>query len=56
MTEMERQAREFLAITRTGRPTDDERLQIYMLGAMAGMKLKELGGDDTPPTPKEGVA
>lgn len=56
MTEMEKQARDFMAIVRTGKPDDDERLQIYMLAFMAGMKFKKLNdaGGDTPP--EEGAA
>ena len=57
MTKMEEQAREFLAITRTGTPDDTERFQIYMLAFMAGMKFKELsaaGGKSS--KEKEGAA
>ena len=57
MTKMEEQAREFLAITRTGTPDDTERFQIYMLAFMAGMKFKELSvAGGKPSKEKEGAA
>lgn len=57
MTKMEEQAREFLAITRTGTPDDTERFQIYMLAFMAGMKFKELcAASGKSPKEAEGAA